>query len=99
MKEISKQNAQKLGNQTLLFQTMEECGELIKAISKYNRTNGIGQKTEKTQEEAFFDMVMEIADVEICLEQLKYLMGINDEVKQAKDVAFDKVAKRYGDNQ
>ena len=95
MNEISMINAEKLGKQTLLFQTMEECGELVKAISKYNRCNGIGQKTEVNLGQAFGGMVNEIADIEICLEQLKYLMGIEEVVEEAKDVAFKKVAKRY----
>lgn len=97
MKVISKINAGRLGKQTLLFQTMEECGELIKAISKYNRVNGIGQKTEANKREVYLNLVEEIADVEICIEQLKYLMSIEPLVEQAKDVAFEKVAKRYGD--
>lgn len=99
MKEISKQNAEKLGKQTLLFQTMEECGELIKAISKYNRCNGIGQKTEANKREVYLNMVEEIADVEICIEQLKYLMSVESLVEQAKDVAFEKVARRYNENE
>lgn len=97
MKEISRKNALKLGLQTMLFQTMEECGELIKAISKYNRYNGIGQKTEAKETEVYCNLLEEIADVEICIEQLKYLMSIESLVEQAKDVAFEKVAKRYGD--
>lgn len=97
MKEISKQNAEKLGAQTMLFQTMEECGELIKAISKWNRVNGIGQKTEMLRRDARWQLIEEIADVEICIEQLKYLLNLDVLVDQAKDVAFDKVADRYKD--
>lgn len=97
MKEISKENAKKLGVQTLLFQSQEECGELIKAIGKYNRTNGIGQKTETSMEKAYEDMINEIADVEICLEQLKYLLNIEEIVEECKDGAFNKVHERYKD--
>lgn len=95
MKEISKQNAMKLGKDTLLLQTIEECGELIKAISKYNRARGIGQKTETPQSEAFDNLLLELADVKICVEQLIYLLDAETEVKYLMDVAFEKVAKRY----
>ena len=107
MNEISKQNAETLGLDTMTFQTMEECGELIKAISKFNRTRGIGQKTEMGIGNAFNDVLAEIADVEICIEQLKYLLeqrydiNVCGIVELKKDQAFTKVAKRYrgGENQ
>ncbi len=107
MNEISKQNAEILGLDTMTFQTMEECGELIKAISKFNRTRGIGQKTETSIGKAFNDVLAEIADVEICIEQLKYLLeqryGVNvsNIIELNKHQAFTKVAKRYrgGENQ
>lgn len=95
MKQISKNNAKALGKQTLLFQTQEECGELIKAIAKYNRTRGIGQKTETTEETAYENLIEELADVEICLEQLIYLLDAKEDVDQKKQIAFEKVATRY----
>lgn len=96
MKEISIRNAEALGKQTLLFQTQEECGELIKAIAKYNRTRGIGQRTETTEETAYEDLIEEMADVEICLEQLIYLLNAKESVDQKKQIAFEKVVTRYG---
>lgn len=96
MKEISIRNAEILGKQTLLFQTQEECGELIKAIAKYNRTRGIGQRTETTEEIAYKNLIKELADVEICLEQLIYLLNAKESVDQKKQIAFEKVATRYG---
>lgn len=96
MEEQSNKNAEVLGLQTLLFQTMEECGELIKAISKYNRVHGIGQKTEANIEDVYIDLLSEIADVEICIEQLTYLLEEKDLIKKLKQKAYDKVSKRYG---
>lgn len=93
---ISKRNAKMLGKETNLLQTIEECGELIKAICKYNRTLGIGQKTEVTTKDAYQNLIEEIADVSICIEQLIYLQGIEDEVEDAKAKALVKVEKRYG---
>ena len=98
MTDLSKRNAEILGKDTMLLQTMEECGELIKAISKYNRTRGIGQKTETPDYEAFDNLCEEIADVSICLEQLIYLLGLKPEVDYFKEKALEKVAKRYQDD-
>lgn len=94
--ELSKKNAKVLGKDTNLLQTIEECSELIKAICKYNRTLGVGQKTEVSTETAYGNLIREIADVVICLEQLIYLHDIQHEVKEAKADALIKVAKRYG---
>lgn len=91
----SKKNAEALGKDTNRLQTIEECGELIKALCKYNRTIGIGQKTETSEFEALTNLIEEVADVSICLEQLVYLMGIEEEVKNARKKAFDKVSDRY----
>lgn len=93
--EISKSNARNLGIETNRLQTVEECGELIKAICKYNRTLGMGQKTETTFDDALKNLIEEVADVSICLEQLIYLHNIADEVEEARREAFEKVRKRY----
>lgn len=92
--EISKSNAEGLGEYTNRLQTIEECGELIKAICKYNRVLGHGQKTETTYKEALTNLIDEIADVSICIEQMIYLNDIESEVRDAKLRAFNKVANR-----
>ena len=55
---------------------MEECAELIKAISKYLRTEDIDD---------IENLIEEIADVEIMLEQLKFIHNIDGSVKVIKD--------------
>ena len=50
-------------------QAMEELAELIQALSKYNRG----------KENALENVIEEIADVEIMIEQLKYLLNIKEE--------------------
>ena len=97
MKEISKINADILGKDITLMQTIEECGELIQAISKYNRTRGIGQKTEVTEEEALHNLIVEVTDVSICIEQIIYLLNIEDDVLMYKEDAQNKVYNRYKD--
>lgn len=93
MTEQSKQNARKLGKDALLWQIQEECAELIQAVAKYNRCRDIGQITEVSKQEAEQNLVKELADVEICLEQVKYLLNLDKDVKQAKQKALDKVTK------
>lgn len=69
MTEKSKQNARKLGKDTLLWQIQEECAELIQAVAKYNRCRGVGQITEVSKKKVTQNLAKELADVEICLEQ------------------------------
>ena len=58
---------------------IEEQAELIQALNKYDRT-----KTEET----FGNIVEEMADVELMIGQVKYLLDINqdaiDEIKEEK---------------
>ena len=69
-------------------QLVEECAELIQAISKYRRARGTGQTIALSEEAAYENLVEEIADVENMLEQVKYLLKIQqseiDEIKAEK---------------
>ena len=62
--------AVKKGYPVQSFQLMEECAELIQAVNKYRRYGN---------DEAFKAYIEEIADVEIMLEQIKYLLNIKPE--------------------
>ena len=94
MTDISKSNAEKLGLNTMLFQTQEECAELIVAVSKYNRVNGIGQKTELNKDEAYNNLIEELADVSTCTEQLIYLLNCESDINKIKLEKFNKVRTR-----
>lgn len=62
-------------------QTMEECAELIKALNKYRRFDlnvGIPVAERHTRVKLIQEITEEIADVEICLEQIKYILGIRE---------------------
>ena len=69
-------------------QLVEECAELIQAVSKYRRARGTGQPIALSEEAAFGNLVEEIADVENMLEQIKYLLqipqGMIDGIKEIK---------------
>lgn len=72
----------------LAMLTMEECGELTRALSKYCRRD-------YNREEAYYNIVEEVADVYACLERVKEAIGIPDteiqKIMQCKiDIAFAK---------
>lgn len=72
-------------------QLIEECAELIQALSKYHRASGKGQPIADYQKTTVLDNIIEeIADVEVMLEQIKYLLNISEDdisaVIQAKTI-------------
>ena len=62
-------------------QLIEECAELIQAINKYRRAVLCkGQPTAGSIKAVALDNITEeIADVEVMIEQIKYLLQISDE--------------------
>ena len=64
-------------------QCVEEMGELIVAINKYKRK--VLYKEYKTDNKIVENLVEEIADVSICLEQMRYFF---------KDYKIDEVIER-----
>ena len=67
---------------------MEECAELIQAISKMRRVREAG----KDGSEAYENLVEEMADVLICLEQLQEMYEIPDHELQS--TVFRKVSRQ-----
>jgi len=67
-------------------QLIEECAELIQAVNKHKRA--LAERDENKHDIALSNLLEEIADVEIMLSQLKYLLGIKPEdiiaIKQYK---------------
>lgn len=55
----------------LAMLTMEECGELIRALNKYCRRD-------YDKEEAYYAIEDDIADVYVCIERVKEAIGISD---------------------
>ena len=70
-----------------LIIAMEECSELTQAISKYIRYKDT---------EARYKVIEEMADVLICMEQLKILCNINDkEIQGEIDFKCKRTEERY----
>ena len=71
-------------------QLYEEMAELIIATNKAYRLQKINvcpffDDVAMERKNAFNNVIEEIADVEIMLSQIKYLLGCNDEVEQEKE--------------
>lgn len=59
--------------------TIEECGELIQALSKFTRY-ALGDKTLRDTKEDILDMVKEeLVDVMICVDKMYDVFDITDE--------------------
>lgn len=69
-------NAEHYGYEAQSNQLVEECAELIQAVSKYRRAAAKGEDEKLI---ALGNLVEEIADVEIMLEQIKHLLKIPEE--------------------
>ena len=69
---------------------MEECAELIQAISKMNRTDGDAEKYTKSK----LHLEEEIADVIVCINQLKSIYNISD--SRISELANYKINRQRG---
>ena len=86
----TRKQAEQFGIENRLLQCTEECGELIQALSKYQRILH-GDKTCQTDMcHAEYMIADEIADVEFLLEQIKYLLGNEMEVRERKLYKLDR---------
>lgn len=88
------EQAEQFGLENRLLQCTEEAGELIQALSKYQRIQQ-GDKTCQTDMiHAEYMIADEIADVELLLEQIKYLLGNEMEVRERKLYKLDRTEQR-----
>ena len=75
---LNKETAKHYGYEAQSNQLVEECAELIQAVSKYRRAEGADKRAV-----ALENLIEEIADVEIMIEQIKYLLQIPEEDLEA----------------
>lgn len=78
LKELNCKVADYYGYEAQSNQLVEECAELIQAVNKYRRARGIGQATPVELMDAKANLIEEIVDVEVMLEQVKYLLHISE---------------------
>lgn len=75
----------------------EEAAELIHAISKWERVNGVGYKTDTTLEEAKENLIQAVADCQNALDSLVYRLRLDKSAIQQKIKEADERAERlYG---
>ncbi len=85
--EILKKAIHKWGKHAQLLMVLEEMSELQKEILK-NINRG---------KENLNEIIDETADVEIMLDQLKYIFGIHDQVAEHIPLKLEKVKARLDD--
>ena len=77
-----------------LLVAMEECGELVQAITKLQRVAGDDNMTDKAKE----NLASEIADVRIMLNQLTYMTGSDANVAEQIEYKLGRQRKRIEGN-
>lgn len=75
IRERIREIAYNYGYESQSRQCIEEMAELTQAINKLWRANKNGQSTQKSEEECLDNLIEELADVQIMIWQLEYLIG------------------------
>lgn len=91
-KAQAQQIANKLSEEALLTQLMEECGELVQVLAKRVRILRGENYTPISDAENFESLTEEAADVVLCLGVLNSKLGFN---KQKFDEITNKKLKRW----
>lgn len=86
--------AEHYGYEAQSRQCIEEMAELMQAINKLWRSIGHGQLTEKSFKECLENLTEEMADVQIMLWQIEYLLLSAPEVNQVITQKLDRQLKR-----
>lgn len=94
MNENIKKIAEHYGYDSQSHMLIEEMAELAQAINKLYRAQGNGQPTDIDIKEALDHIHEEIADVEVCLDQIKWLLGCEADVGRWKAIKVARQLKR-----
>ena len=74
----------------------EEAAELIHAISKWERVNGVGYKTGTTPEEAKENLIQAVADCQNALDSMVYALLLDrDAIKKKIEEADERAERLY----
>lgn len=84
LKDLEEQ-AKIFGKMNRCTQTIEECAELTKELCKYQRIDNNDKTCNANIVATLENIAEEIADVEICLLQLKHLFNIKLKVENIKE--------------
>lgn len=75
-------------------QCIEEMAELTQAINKFWRACGNGQLTEKSFKECLENLTEEMADVQIMLWQIEYLLSAENMIEEMIEKKLNRQLKR-----
>lgn len=64
----------------------EECAELIQAVSKYKRAFLNDPTLRMERKDTEINLIEEMADVEVCIEELKKRFKCEEQIKQVKAI-------------
>lgn len=74
----------------------EEAAELIHAISKWERVNGVGYKTDTTREDAQENLIQAVADCQNALDSMVYALLLDrDAIKKKIEEADERAERLY----
>ena len=74
----------------------EEAAELIHAISKWERVNGVGYKTDTTREDARENLIQAVADCQNALDSMVYALLLDrDAIKKKIEEADERAERLY----
>lgn len=97
LEELNRKVADFYGYEAQSNQLVEECAELIQAVNKYRRARGLGQATPIEFMAARDNLIEEIADVEVMLYQIKYLLEVQEaDLLEIKDRKMSRTLERMG---
>ena len=95
MKDKIKKIANHYGLSKQQRQLSEECAELIQSTSKYMRYSETSPASSNMDWKYLQDVCEEIADVEVMLEQMKYLLHINSDcIEKIKENKINRQIER-----
>lgn len=86
--------AEQAGLDNRLIQLTEEMSELTKAICKWKRYYLEDKTLNQTIYQIRKNLIEELADVDFCLEQVKYLLGARDKVENIKEEKLIRTEKQ-----
>jgi NTP pyrophosphatase (non-canonical NTP hydrolase) len=93
-KKAMKEQAEYFGLDNRMLQCTEELSELVQALCKYRRIIDGDKTCIVNVTEAKQMVAEEIADVEICIEQLKYLLCNKEQVERRKKQKIKRTQER-----
>ena len=86
--------AEHYGYEAQSRQCIEEMAELMQAINKLWRSIGHGQLTEKSFKECLGNLPEEMADVQIMLWQIEYLLSAENMIEEMIEKKLNRQLKR-----